>query len=310
MIRYLHSVLVFSFLTLSCSGPAKQHIEKPEVYTLPLNSSAETFDFFKWRADRKPMVSAHRGGPTVGFPENALETFDYVLSHTPAIIEFDVELTKDSVLILMHDNTLSRTTSGYGKVSDHTWEEIRQLRLRDPDGNLTDYRVPTLKEALAWSKGKTILTVDVKQNVPFELVVKEIEATATVPNAAVITYNIEDAKKVHALNPYLMLSVTIRNIEEMERVETSGIPWQNIIAFTGLSERNPEFNKQLHQRGVFTILGVLGNLDKKAVVRGDELYIEYVNNGADILATDRPIEAGKILNKEFSIIEDGHRIKK
>jgi glycerophosphoryl diester phosphodiesterase len=310
MIRYLHSVLVFSFLTLSCSGPAKQHIEKPEVYTLPLNSSAETFDFFKWRADRKPMVSAHRGGPTVGFPENALETFDYVLSHTPAIIEFDVELTKDSVLILMHDNTLSRTTSGYGKVSDHTWEEIRQLRLRDPDGNLTDYRVPTLKEALAWSKGKTILTVDVKQNVPFELVVKEIEATATVPNAAVITYNIEDAKKVHALNPYLMLSVTIRNIEEMERVETSGIPWQNIIAFTGLSERNPEFNKQLHQRGIFTILGVLGNLDKKAVVRGDELYIEYVNNGADILATDRPIEAGKILNKEFSIIEDGHRIKK
>ena len=256
------------------------------------------------------MVSAHRGGPTVGFPENALETFDYVLSHTPAIIEFDVELTKDSVLILMHDNTLSRTTSGYGKVSDHTWEEIRQLRLRDPDGNLTDYRVPTLKEALAWSKGKTILTVDVKQNVPFELVVKEIEATATVPNAAVITYNIEDAKKVHALNPYLMLSVTIRNIEEMERVETSGIPWQNIIAFTGLSERNPEFNKQLHQRGIFTILGVLGNLDKKAVVRGDELYIEYVNNGADILATDRPIEAGKILNKEFSIIEDGHRIKK
>jgi len=310
MIRYLHSVLVFSFLTLSCSGPAKQHIEKPEVYTLPLNSSAETFDFFQWRADRKPMVSAHRGGPTVGFPENALETFDYVLSHTPAIIEFDVELTKDSVLILMHDNTLSRTTSGYGKVSDHTWEEIRQLRLRDPDGNLTDYRVPTLKEALAWSKGKTILTVDVKQNVPFELVVKEIEATATVPNAAVITYNIEDAKKVHALNPDLMLSVTIRNIEEMERVETSGIPWQNIIAFTGLSERNPEFNKQLHQRGIFTILGVLGNLDKKAVVRGDELYIEYVNNGADILATDRPIEAGKILNKEFSIIEDGHRIKK
>jgi len=309
MTRYLF-VLVLCYLAISCSVPVKQILTPAPTYTLPLTTITETYSFFTWSADRKPMVSAHRGGPTAGFPENAIETFDNVLSHTPAIIEFDVELTKDSILILMHDNTLDRTTNGSGKVSDHTWDEIRLLNLKDPDENLTKYRVPTLIEALVWSKEKTILTVDVKKSVPFERVVKEIEATGTVPNAAVITYSIEDAKKVHSLNPDLMLSVTIRNEEEIERVEASGIPWKNVIAFTGLSERSPEFNEQLHQRGVFTILGVLGNLDKKAIARGDHLYLEFVKNGADILATDRPIEAGRVIDKEFSIIEDDHRVKK
>lgn len=307
MIRFF--CLIPLFLT-ACTGQVAHFLTPPDTYYIALDSVEQTRDFFTWSPDRIPMVSAHRGGPSRGFPENAIQTFDHVLAHTPAIIEFDVELTKDSVLILMHDNTLDRTTNGSGKVADHTWEEIRQLNLKDPAGNLTKFSVPTLIEALIWSKGKTILTVDVKKNVPFERVVKEIEATGTVPNAAVITYNMEDAKKVYQLNPDLMLSVTIRNEEELDRVEASGIPWQNVIAFTGLSERKPEFNEQLHQRGVFTILGVLGNLDKKAMARGDHLYIEFVNNGADILATDRPIEAGKILNEEFSIIEDDHRIKK
>ncbi|KEO74351.1 glycerophosphodiester phosphodiesterase family protein [Anditalea andensis] len=307
MIRYINLLLVVCLA--SCAAPVKQFITKTTTHTLTLSSTEEAQTFFTWNAERKPMVSAHRGGPYEGFPENAIETFENVLSFTPAIIEFDVELTKDSILILMHDNTLDRTTNGSGKVSDHTWDEIRQLNLKDPAGNLTNYRVPSLIEALVWSRDKTILTVDVKKSVPFERVIKVIEATHTVPNAAVITYNFDDARKVYEINPDLMLSIVIRNSEEIERLEATGIPWSNVIAFTGLSERSPEFNERLHQKGVFTILGVMGNLDKKAIARGDQVYLELVKSGADILATDRPIEVGKILNEEFSIIEDDNRVK-
>ncbi|MBT0811829.1 glycerophosphodiester phosphodiesterase family protein [Litoribacter ruber] len=263
-----------------------------------LSSAREAKEFFTWDPSRSPMVSAHRGGPYPGFPENAIETFDHTLRNTPAIIEFDVELTKDSVMILMHDNTLDRTTTGKGKVVNYTFDEIRRLKLVDNEGSETEYQVPTLREALEWSKGKAILTVDVKRNVPFEMVVSEIEATSTVGNAAVITYNFKDAKKIHDLNPDLMLSVTIRNEEEIKRFEDTGVPWENVIAFTGLSERTREFNQRLHDRGVFTILGVLGNLDKMAEAGGDELYVKFVQNGADILATDRPIEAAEALRNE------------
>ena len=241
------------------------------------------------------MVSAHRGGPYPGFPENAIETFQNVIKHTPSIIEFDVALSKDSVLVLMHDNTLDRTTTGSGKVIDLTFEEIRKLKLVDNEGNETGFQVPTLEEALAWGKGKALFTVDVKREVPFEMVVDAIKKHKAEPYAAVITYSVDAAKKIHRLHPDLMLSVTIRNEEELKRFEGSGIPVDQWIAFTGTSERSPEFNAQLHGLGVFTILGVLGNLDKSAVARGDELYVDFVNKGADILATDRPIEAAEAI---------------
>lgn len=272
-------------------------IEQAEIQSLyiQVNSLSETEDFYTWTTDRIPMVSAHRGGPYPGFPENAIETFANVLIYTPAIIELDVAMTKDSVLVLMHDDDLERTTTGTGKVNEVTFEYIQTLFLEDNDGNLTDFKVPTLEEALIWSKGKALLTVDIKRSVPYEKVIEEVRATESEAHAALISYSFEAAKKLHIMAPELMLSVTIRNEEEIGRVEETGIPWNRVIAFTGVAERPVEFNRALHDKGVFTILGVLGNLDKSAEARGDELYVGFVQNGADILATDRPIEAAKTI---------------
>lgn len=255
----------------------------------------EARDFYAWSSDRIPMVSAHRGGPYPGYPENSIEAFEHVLQYTPAIIEFDVAITKDSVLVIMHDNTVDRTTTGKGRVSDLTFEEIKDLYLVDKEGKKTDFRVPTLDEVLAWGKGKTLFTVDIKREVPFEMVVDAIKRHEAEPYAAVITYSVGAARIIHRLHPELMLSVTIRNEEELERFENSRIPVDRWIAFTGTSERTQEFNALLHDRGVFTILGVIGNLDRSAIARGDQIYAEFVEKGADILATDRPIEAAEAI---------------
>jgi glycerophosphoryl diester phosphodiesterase len=272
-----------------------QKLAKQKEHFVTLSSLEETRDFYTWTSDRIPLVSAHRGGPYPGFPENAIETFANVLKHTPTIIELDVAMTKDSVLVLMHDDDLDRTTNGSGKVEEVTFEYIQGLLLEDNDGNLTQFKIPTLEEALLWSKGKALLTVDIKKSVPFEKVVEEVRNTQSETYAALITYSFEAAKKLHAMAPELMLSVTIRNEEEIKRMEETGIPWNRVIAFTGIAERTPAFNKALHDKGVFTILGVLGNLDKSAEARGDQLYVSFVQNGADILATDRPIEASNAI---------------
>lgn len=286
-------------LLFSCKKEAsdsqKTALASNELHRIVLSTVEEARDFYAWTSDRIPMVSAHRGGPYPGYPENSIEAFENTLKHTPSIIEFDVALTKDSVLVLMHDNTLDRTTTGKGKVIDHTFEEIRELYLVDKEGLQTDFRVPTLDEALAWGKGKTLFTVDIKREVPFEMVVDAIKRHQAEPYAAVITYSVDAARKIHRLHPELMLSVTIRNEEELERFENSGIPVDRWIAFTGTSERPEAFNAMLHERGVFTILGVLGNLDRSAIARGDQIYAEFVEKGADILATDRPIEAAKAI---------------
>ena len=266
-----------------------------EGFYIDLSGVGNAVDFYTWTSDRIPMVSAHRGGPYPGFPENAIETFENVLKYTPAIIELDVAMTKDSVLVLMHDDELDRTTNGTGKVEDVSFEYIQTLFLEDEAGELTAFKVPTLKEALIWSKGKALLTVDIKRSVPFEKIIEEVRETDSQEHAALITYTFPAAKKLHSMAPELMLSVTIRNEEEIKRLEVTGIPWTRVIAFTGVAERPQEFNRALHQRGVFTILGVLGNLDQSAEKRGDQIYASFVQHGADILATDRPIEAAKAI---------------
>ena len=122
------------------------------LHTIQLSTVEEARDFYTWSADRIPMVSAHRGGPYPGFPENSLEAFANVLSYTPAIIELDVAMTKDSVLVLMHDDDLDRTTNGKGLVIESTYAEIQALFLEDMEGNLTEFKVPTLNDRF-WNPG-------------------------------------------------------------------------------------------------------------------------------------------------------------
>ncbi len=248
------------------------------------------------------MVSAHRGGGEyAGFPENALESFQYLLSKTPTILEFDVAMTKDSVFILMHDNTLDRTTTCTGEVKDKTWAEIKPCYLEDNEGRETPFKVPLYADALQFIKGKAIATVDVKRGVPYEKIVEYIVNYKAEDYAAVITYNLPDAQKVHRLNPDLMISVTIRDEKELQQTLDGGIPPKNIIAFTGTREANPALYKKLHELGILTIFGTLGGHDEKAEKMSKKeskaMYQQFVQSGVDILATDRPIEAAKAIRK-------------
>lgn len=251
--------------------------------------------FFSWSEDRIPLVSAHRGGPYSGFPENAIETFQHVVDHTPAVIECDIAMTKDSVLVMMHDYTLDRTTTGSGEVFDKTWEELQSLNLIDNGGKATSFKIPRLDDVLEWGKGKALFTLDVKRGVPFSMVVQAVEKYKMENFAAVISYSANDAQTIYELNNDLMISVGIGNKEAYEAHKALGIPDENMIAFVGVSEPEPSVYQMLHAKGISTILGVLGNLDKKAEARGDQIYAGFVQNGADVLATDRPLEAAKVI---------------
>jgi len=258
-------------------------------------SEPSLIDYFQWHPDRVPMVSAHRGGPYPGFPENCIETFENVLKYTDAIIECDIAMTKDNILIMMHDNTLDRTTTGSGLVSEHNWAEIQQLKLVDKYGTVTEFRVPTLNQVLLWAKEKCILTLDVKKGVPFYDVIRNVEDTGTENDVVIITYNISQAEKVYRLNPDLMISAGIYAPDDILRYKKSKINLKNLIAFTGTSFKDPELYKLLHNEGIYCMLGTLGNLDRSAEVRGDQIYLDFINNGIDVLATDRPIEAAKVI---------------
>ncbi|WP_420148410.1 glycerophosphodiester phosphodiesterase family protein, partial [Spirosoma sp.] len=165
-------------------------------------SARETTDFFQYKPNRAPLISVHRGGGDLkNYPENCIESFAYVASQIstsahPAIIECDIDLTKDSVMVMMHDATLDRTTNGTGKLIDKTYAELGQYRLEDNMGNVTPYKIPTLENVLRWGKNRVYFTLDVKRNVSFAKVVEMIHKTGAEAYSCVITYNAQDAAKV------------------------------------------------------------------------------------------------------------------
>ena len=282
---------IYALLFWSCQ-PSEKNVKN--------DTSSSTISpittYTQWFEEPAPLVSAHRGGPYPGFPENAIETFQNIIDQTPTIIECDISMTKDSVLVMMHDNTLDRTTTGTGNVSEIRYDEIKDLFLVDNEGDTTSFRVPTLDAVLAWGKDKVLFTLDVKRGVPFEKVVDAVENFDAASYAAIITYRIQDAKLVHSLNSNIIISVSAGDDGALEQLRQSEIPVKNLLGFVGTREPEIAHYEKLKSLGIKCILGTLGNLDKKAVASKDDgIYLSYINNGANIIATDRPLEVAMMI---------------
>lgn len=257
---------------------------------LSLSRPSQLSDFQK----NIPRISAHRGGRfIVGYPENALETFQYIAKQVPLIIECDVNMSSDSILFLMHDQTLSRTSTGNGKVLETPWPVIRNLYLIDDYGIVTRYRPPALSTVLDWASYEFQLTLDIKRGVPISKVVEMVRETGALEYASVITYNYEDALEAYSTDPRILLSVNIRNTVELQRYLDGPFNNANLMAFTGITARTAAFYKKIKQAGIQVIVGTMGNLDKRAEKKGSRIYQDLHRSGADILATDRPVAAYK-----------------
>ncbi|GEP98500.1 hypothetical protein CCY01nite_47600 [Chitinophaga cymbidii] len=267
------------------------------MHTLNIKSTKELKEFFRYKGKNTPVISGHRGGMVKGFPENSIETFENTLRHTPAFYEIDPRLTKDSVVVLMHDATLDRTTNGKGKVSDYTYAELQQFRLRDPEGHVTDYKIPTLKEAILWSRGKTVLNLD-RKDVPPEMTAKIL--TECKNDIIMITvHTAEQAKFYHDYNPNWMFSVLVKTEEAFAEYVAAGIPYSNMMAYIG-PENKPE-NKilldMLHAKGVMAMISAAPTYDKlpNAAERAEN-YRETFAQGVDVLESDLPIEVSEAIN--------------
>ncbi|WP_298333868.1 glycerophosphodiester phosphodiesterase family protein [uncultured Erythrobacter sp.] len=251
-------------------------------------------------AEGLTIISAHRGGPSPGLPENAIPTMDAVLHAAPAMMEIDVAASPDGVHYLMHDRTLNRTTTGEGTVSDVPWEEVSQLRLVDEAGWLTPYKVPTFADTLAWAKGKTVLQVDFKRTADFATVISEIREAEMASGVILIAYTQAQALRLHELAPEMLISYSVNAPEGLDEIVAAGIPAESIVAFTGTRTVRPDLYEALDAQDVEVIFGTLGRPDRSldgifARFGTDERYAELGEGGVDIIATDRPRAAAAAL---------------
>ena len=111
-------------------------------------------------SDRNYVFVAMHRGDWRNFPENSKGAILSSIRLGADIVELDVHMTKDGRFVLNHDRTLDRTTTGKGKICEHTLAEIKELKMLDRDGKPTDYEVLTLEEALELTRGKILVNID------------------------------------------------------------------------------------------------------------------------------------------------------
>ncbi|MBR7184261.1 MAG: glycerophosphodiester phosphodiesterase family protein [Clostridia bacterium] len=167
--------------TLSFDGAdtREEYIANPDGF---LCNWALKFDVPEWMTDWNEKLAAFADGDGrmmssihrsdfKQYPENSIEGIISAIKMGADNIELDVRLTKDNVVVLMHDETLKRTTDWEDKagknglptsekLADWSFEELRQLRLTMNDGTKTDYLIPTFEEALIVCNGRITIRLD------------------------------------------------------------------------------------------------------------------------------------------------------
>jgi glycerophosphoryl diester phosphodiesterase len=129
----------------------------------------------------KPItVIGHRGAAGLE-PENTLRSFRRACDLGVDRIETDVRLTRDGVLVCLHDATLDRTTDGAGKVAEMTLEEIKRY---DAGAGET---IPTLKEAFEAVRERTVLQIELKGEGVVEPALRELKEMQFAPDEVVFS---------------------------------------------------------------------------------------------------------------------------
>jgi glycerophosphoryl diester phosphodiesterase len=173
----------------------------------------------------RPRIAAHRGGADL-WPENGLAAFRGALSLGVDLVELDVHLTRDGEVVVLHDPTLDRTTTGRGPVRERTWAELAAVALRGAPAE----RVPRLRDVLELRRppGAPGLLLEVKVDASGarypgieERIVGLLDETGLTARTTVMAFEWDTLERVRALVPALRLTalLTRRGAERLGGVE-------------------------------------------------------------------------------------------
>lgn len=169
---------------------------------------------------RRWIRIGHRGAAAHG-PENSATAVRLSARLGADMVELDVRLTKDGVPVVIHDEVLDRVTTGQGPVADHTWEELRPLRLRDPvTGEPRDEGLMTLADALALCREEFVgAYVDVKDGAAIPAIVAAVRQHFYPHGVVIGSTRPEDVRAVRQLAPELrvawLVGLPVRPIPEL-----------------------------------------------------------------------------------------------
>uniref|UniRef100_UPI003FEF8AB5 glycerophosphodiester phosphodiesterase family protein n=1 Tax=Candidatus Cryptobacteroides bacterium TaxID=3085639 RepID=UPI003FEF8AB5 len=287
----------------SCKEAAPQYANRAEMIAAQIHNPNSKY----------VVVACHRGDWR-NYPENSIPAIESIIRMGADIMELDLKLTKDSVLVLSHDWTIDRCTTGKGRVSDYTLDELKQFRLRRAHGVATDsLHICTLREALECCKDRICVNVD--QGYEYYDMVLAITEELGVTDQILIKgkHSVASVAEKMAAHEHNMMYMPIIDIQKeqgqklfQEYMDTKTVPLAYEVCWKKLTPEVSDCFKKVVESGsklwVNTIWGSLcGYLDDdKALDCGDpaEVYDQVIALGASMIQTDRPEQLLNYLRKK------------
>lgn len=234
------------------------------------------------RPDAGLMIAAHRGDHSYA-PENSLAAIEAAIAKGADIVEIDVAVTSDGTPVLMHDQSVDRTTTGKGRVEDKTASEVAALRLKRRDGRPSDEAPPTLARALALACGRILVDLDLKSD-RLGPIVEVVNASGM--RAASLYFDSDPTvlASVRTFDPAARLMVRL----------TTDSPLAELLRITGRAQvvhadpetLTPETRDAIAGLGLRVWLNSLGEADQRLAQGDDRGVRALLSIGATILQTD------------------------
>jgi len=239
------------------------------------------------RAD-SPIPIAHRGLLRHA-PENTLPAFAACLELGMGF-ELDIRTTKDGRLVVLHDDSVERTTNGSSRsIRDMTLNEVKQLDAGSWfDPAFAGVRVPTLEETLALvqarKRGSTIIALNVKQLTPAgeAKLVSLVEKYGLFDESFAFDQNAEMSRRLRKLNPKFRIGQNVNRPSLDDRLQEDSL---NVFLLTFAPTR--EEVKRLRERKKQVLFNYAGPGDAR---RNPDTWKRVRDAGIDGMLTDYPLE--------------------
>lgn len=264
------------------SGVASKEVT---VSGTSLRYSLENFD------SGKTWIMGHRGNTYQSdSPENSIKGIESCISLNGVVnvVEIDPRRTKDGILILMHDETIDRTTTGTGKVKDLTLEEIQSYQLKLEDGTITSEKVPTLYDALMAGKGKIYFDLDIK-DVPVKEVYDIVKSVGMLEQVFFYTEDMDVVNTIGKYDPAPVIYPQCIEESDVDFLASQGIKMAQLSLSKAL---DTDFPARLQDKGLLWTTNILDmkgyDYDSKMLEGNYDGVDKLLAKNVNMIQTDYP----------------------
>lgn len=231
----------------------------------------------------RPLISAHRGGRSEA-PENTVAAFRYAAELGVPGAECDVHLSADGVPVVIHDDTVDRTTNGTGEIRNLTAEELGRLDARSTHTDWPEpVGVPTFAEVLEVTKAIDYFEVEIKADEPSRiaelvpLLIDEIDRAGMREKVRFISFDPDICALCHRLAPDMKLSLLVNQTTAAEIAQALELGCDGIAGWVETATEG--FVATAHARGLKVTIWT---------VNEDTDFDNMLAWGVDVITTDRP----------------------